>query len=57
MTEITESLLKELREAGVEELKTLYLNDLDRWPFIFYEHLARRRRPSLDRPPAWPSTA
>ncbi|HNJ77386.1 MAG TPA: DNA-directed RNA polymerase subunit beta, partial [Azospira sp.] len=32
--EITESLLKKLQEAGVEELKTLYTNDLDRGAFI-----------------------
>ncbi len=32
--EITESLLKKLQEAGVEELQTLYTNDLDRGAFI-----------------------
>ncbi|MBK8523420.1 MAG: DNA-directed RNA polymerase subunit beta [Betaproteobacteria bacterium] len=32
--EITESLLKKLQEAGVDELKTLYTNDLDRGAFI-----------------------
>ncbi len=32
--EITESLLAKLREAGVESLQTLYVNDLDRGAFI-----------------------
>ncbi|MBS3935183.1 MAG: DNA-directed RNA polymerase subunit beta [Sulfuritalea sp.] len=32
--EITESLLAKLIEAGVENLKTLYINDLDRGPYI-----------------------
>ncbi|MCX8017449.1 MAG: DNA-directed RNA polymerase subunit beta, partial [Rhodocyclaceae bacterium] len=32
--EITDSLLAKLIEAGVEELKTLYINDLDRGPYI-----------------------
>jgi DNA-directed RNA polymerase subunit beta len=32
--EITESLLAKLSEAGVENLKTLYINDLDRGPYI-----------------------
>jgi len=32
--EITESLLAKLSEAGVESLKTLYINDLDRGPYI-----------------------
>lgn len=32
--EITESLLKKLIESGVEEIETLYVNDLDRGPFI-----------------------
>jgi len=32
--EITESLLGKLQEAGVEELQTLYTNDLDRGAFI-----------------------
>ena len=32
--EITESLLAKLQEAGVEELQTLYTNDLDRGAFI-----------------------
>ncbi len=32
--EITDSLLAKLAEAGVENLKTLYINDLDRGPYI-----------------------
>jgi DNA-directed RNA polymerase subunit beta len=32
--EITESLLTKLMEAGVEDLKTLYVNDLDRGSYI-----------------------
>ena len=32
--EITDSLLLKLQEAGVETLKTLYINDLDRGPYI-----------------------
>ncbi len=32
--EITESLLAKLAEAGVENLKTLYINDLDHGPYI-----------------------
>jgi DNA-directed RNA polymerase subunit beta len=32
--EITESLLAKLMEAGVGDLKTLYVNDLDRGPYI-----------------------
>ncbi|HEX5803474.1 MAG TPA: DNA-directed RNA polymerase subunit beta, partial [Azospira sp.] len=32
--EITESLLKKLQDAGIEELQTLYTNDLDRGAFI-----------------------
>ncbi len=32
--EITESLLAKLREAGVEDIQTLYTNDLDRGSFI-----------------------
>jgi len=32
--EITESLLAKLMEAGIGELKTLYINDLDRGPYI-----------------------
>ncbi|HET7662605.1 MAG TPA: DNA-directed RNA polymerase subunit beta, partial [Rhodanobacteraceae bacterium] len=32
--EITEDLLEKLREAGVNTLPTLYVNDLDRGPFI-----------------------
>ena len=32
--EITESLLAKLMEAGIGELKTLYVNDLDRGPYI-----------------------
>ena len=32
--EITDSLLLKLQEAGVEVLKTLYINDLDRGPYI-----------------------
>ena len=32
--EITEALLAKLMEAGVEDLKTLYINDLDRGPYI-----------------------
>jgi DNA-directed RNA polymerase subunit beta len=32
--EITDSLLVKLSENGVEDLKTLYINDLDRGPYI-----------------------
>ena len=32
--EITEELLAALREAGIQEIKTLYTNDLDRGAFI-----------------------
>jgi DNA-directed RNA polymerase subunit beta len=32
--EVTETLLKKLQEAGVEEVQTLYTNDLDRGAFI-----------------------
>jgi len=32
--EITDSLLAKLVEAGVAEIKTLYINDLDRGPYI-----------------------
>jgi DNA-directed RNA polymerase subunit beta len=32
--EITDSLLAKLAENGVEDLKTLYINDLDRGPYI-----------------------
>ena len=32
--ELTEELLKKLGEAGVQEIKTLYTNDLDQGPFI-----------------------
>ncbi len=32
--EIVDSLLAKLQEAGVAELKTLYINDLDRGPYI-----------------------
>ena len=32
--EITEELLTALREAGVKDIKTLYVNDLDRGPYI-----------------------
>src|SRR5690242_18738941 len=32
--EITEAVLKKILEAGVEELKTLYTNDLDQGPYI-----------------------
>jgi DNA-directed RNA polymerase subunit beta len=32
--EITESLLAKLIEAGIAEMKTLYINDLDRGPYI-----------------------
>jgi DNA-directed RNA polymerase subunit beta len=32
--EITESLLAKLMEAGIEDLKTLYVNDLDRGAYI-----------------------
>jgi DNA-directed RNA polymerase subunit beta len=32
--EITDALLAKLMEAGVEDLKTLYVNDLDRGPYI-----------------------
>jgi DNA-directed RNA polymerase subunit beta len=32
--EITDSLLVKLTENGVEDLKTLYINDLDRGPYI-----------------------
>ena len=46
---------QEAAEAGVEELKTLYTNDLDRGAFI--SNTCAPTKPSLDRPPAWPSTA
>ena len=32
--EITETLLKKILESGVEELRTLYTNDLDQGPYI-----------------------
>jgi DNA-directed RNA polymerase subunit beta len=32
--EITETLLAKLQEAGIEDIKTLYINDLDRGPYI-----------------------
>src|SRR6187401_3212263 len=32
--EITEAMLKKILESGVEELKTLYTNDLDQGPYI-----------------------
>ena len=32
--EITEALLKKILESGVEEIKTLYTNDLDQGPYI-----------------------
>src|SRR5438477_473910 len=32
--EITEAVLKKILEAGVEEIKTLYTNDLDQGPYI-----------------------
>ncbi len=32
--EITEELLVQLRDAGVKDVKTLYVNDLDRGPYI-----------------------
>jgi DNA-directed RNA polymerase subunit beta len=32
--EVTESLLAKLTEAGIAEIKTLYINDLDRGPYI-----------------------
>ena len=32
--EISESLMAELREAGIKEVQTLYTNDLDRGPYI-----------------------
>jgi len=32
--EITEELLTTLREAGIKDVKTLYVNDLDRGPYI-----------------------
>ncbi|HZV55910.1 MAG TPA: DNA-directed RNA polymerase subunit beta [Rhodocyclaceae bacterium] len=32
--EITEALLAKLMDSGVEDLKTLYINDLDRGPYI-----------------------
>ena len=32
--EITEELLKKLADAGVQEVKTIYTNDLDQGPFI-----------------------
>ena len=33
-TEITEEVLYKLQESGVEELQTIYVNDLDRGPYI-----------------------
>ena len=33
-SEITETVLTELRKAGVKELRTLYINELDRGPYI-----------------------
>jgi DNA-directed RNA polymerase subunit beta len=32
--EITEELLEKLREAGIKDIRTLYVNDLDRGPYI-----------------------
>jgi len=32
--EITEALLAKLMEAGVEDVKALYINELDRGPYI-----------------------
>ena len=32
--EITEELLEKLREAGINEISTLYVNDLDRGPYM-----------------------
>jgi DNA-directed RNA polymerase subunit beta len=32
--EVTEALLKKIAEAGVEEVQTIYVNDLDRGPYI-----------------------
>ena len=32
--EITEALLKKIIEAGIEEVQTLYTNDLDQGPYI-----------------------
>jgi len=32
--EITDSLLAKLSESGVEDIKTLYINDLDRGPYL-----------------------
>jgi DNA-directed RNA polymerase subunit beta len=32
--EITEALLKKILDAGIEEIKTLYTNDLDQGPYI-----------------------
>ena len=32
--EITESLLATLHESGIEDIRTLYINDLDRGPYI-----------------------
>ena len=32
--EITESIMAELRAAGISEIQTLYINDLDRGPYI-----------------------
>src|SRR5699024_5463263 len=32
--EITDELLEKFRESGISELSTLYVNDLDRGPFI-----------------------
>jgi DNA-directed RNA polymerase subunit beta len=33
-TEITQNLLAKIREAGIEELPTLYVNDVDKGPYI-----------------------
>jgi len=33
-TELTEELVDQLIETGIEEIRTLYVNDLDRGPFI-----------------------
>ena len=32
--EVTETLLKKIEEAGIEELQTIYTNDLDQGPYI-----------------------
>ncbi|MGC9163549.1 MAG: DNA-directed RNA polymerase subunit beta, partial [Thiomonas sp.] len=32
--ELTEPLLKKIREAGIQQIQTLYINDLDQGPFI-----------------------